>query len=184
MRNSNGSNPVYIWECADGNMTSNEYLDREIGDLIKRLFSENSLERTEARQRLVKIGKPVIPFLVGLQYLNDQCIAREAIKTLSEIAHPDAIPILVNGIENNDPNIRWLAAEGLIKIGEPSLMPVLEALEMHAGSKSLREAVCHILRFLKEEGVFIDKYGLIGMLRNHARQMLVAPTAAMIHMNL
>ncbi|MFZ1080519.1 MAG: HEAT repeat domain-containing protein, partial [Candidatus Kryptoniota bacterium] len=152
--------------------------------LVKRLFSDDGIERQEARHRLVKIGKPVISFLVGLQYLHQHRVSWEAVKTLSEMADPDSIPILINALENDDPDIRWLAAEGLINIGEPSLMPVLEALELRGGSMILREMSCPVLRALKEKGIFTDDYNLIGMLKNSAKQMLVAPTAAIIHMQM
>ncbi len=159
-------------------------METGLGIFVKRLFSENSEEREEARQKLVKIGKPVIPYLVGLQYLHEQRVGWQAIKILNEIAHPDAIPILVNGLENEDTNIRWLAAVGLISIGEPSLMPVLGALEFRGGSKFLREGVHHVLKGLKEKGLFTDTYGLIKMLEDPAKQMLVAPTAATIHLSM
>ena len=156
----------------------------EIGNLIKQLFCDDVHKRQEAREELVEMGKQVIPFLIGLQYSENRQISWEAVKTLSEIAHPDAIPILVNGLENDDPNIRWLSAEGLIKIGEPSVEPVLLALELRGGSKLLRGAAYHTLRCLKEKGIFIDSYNFIGMLKNPAKQMLVAPTAAVIHMRM
>jgi len=159
-------------------------VEKEVGIHIKRLFGDDAVERQAARQELVKMGKPVIPFLVGLQYLNHTPVSREAIKTLSEIAHPDSIPILINGLENEDPNIRWLSAEGLIKIGKPSLMPLLAALEMRGGSKLLRETACHILKGLKEKNLFTDNYDLIGILKNSAKQLLVAPTAAIIRLQM
>ena len=157
-------------------------MDKELGTLVKGLFSEECVERQNAGQKLVKIGREVIPFLIGLQYSNNRLISWEAIKTLSEIAHPDAIPIFINGLENDDPNIRWMAAEGLIKIDQPSVKPVLRALEMRGGSKSLRETVYHVLRSLRGKSIFIDDYDLIGMLKNLSRQTLVAPTAAIIHL--
>lgn len=159
-------------------------MDLELGVLIKCLFSEDCMERQEARPKLVKLGRSIIPYMIGLQYSKDRRISWEAIKILCDLAHPDSIPILVNGIENEDPNVRWLAAEGLIKIGEPSIKPVLLALEMRGGSKPLRESACHVLKCLKEKGIFLDNYNLIGMLKNPAKQFLVAPTAAMIHMDM
>ncbi len=159
-------------------------MDSELGTLVKCLFSEDYAERNEARQKLVKIGRSIIPFLVGLQYSKDRRIGWEAMKTLSEICHPDGIPILINGLENDDPNIRWLSAEGLIQIGEASLGPVLRALEMRGNSKMLREAAYHVLKGLRENGLFNDTHNLVGMLKDQARHMLVAPTAAIIQMNL
>ncbi len=159
-------------------------LKNEIGSLVQQFFSHDIVQRQEARQKLVKIGKPAIPYLVGLQYSPRRQACWEAIKTLSEIAHPDSIPILINALESEESNIRWLAAEGLIKIGRPSLMPVFEVLEERAGSKSVREAVHHILKGLKDRGEFTDDHDIIGMFDDPIRQVLLAPTAALISMGI
>jgi len=159
-------------------------METEIGTLLRCLFGDDIKERQDARQKLVKIGRPVIPYMVGLQYSSQRQISSEAIKTLMEIAHPDSIPILINGLENDDPNIRWLSSEGLVKIGKPSLPPVLLALEMRGMSKYLREGSHRVLNNLKNKGIFTDTHNLIGILANPSKQMLVAPTAAIIHLNM
>ncbi len=161
-----------------------EVQEKNIGALVQLLFSNDSIKRQEARRELVKIGKPAINFLVGLQYLSQKQVSWEAIKTLSEMAHPDCIPILINALENEDTNIRWLAAEGLIKVGRPSLMPVLEVLEERADSKLLRESVHHVLKGLKENGHFTDDHDLIKVLEDPSKHIVLAPTAAMIRMKM
>lgn len=153
---------------------------REIADLVQDLFSDDGLVRRNARYRLVRIGKPVIPLLIGLQYLPKHQARWEAVKTLSQIADPDSIPILVNALENTNTDVRWLAAEGLIEIGKPSLFPVMEALEEHGESKTLREGVHHVLKGLEERGLFTDNHDIIGILEDSAKHMLLRPTAALI----
>ncbi len=44
--------------------------------------------------------------------------------------------------------IRWLAAEGLIGLGEAGLRPLLEALVHHSDSAWLREGAHHVLKAL------------------------------------
>ena len=144
-------------------------MEEEIPVLIKKLFSDDGIERRKARHDLVTIGKPVIRFLIGLQYLPEQHVRWEAIKTLSQIADPDSIPILVNALENRNHDVRWLAAEGLIEIGERSVMPLLLALEERGDSPELKVRVHHILKSLEEKGLFKDDYGIIGMLEDHGR---------------
>ncbi len=158
-------------------------MERQIADLVQNLFSDDGIVRRKARYRLVRIGKPVIPLLVGLQYLPKQQVRWEAVKTLSQIADPDSIPILVNALENTNSDVRWLAAEGLIEIGRPSLGPVMEALEEHGESKTLREGVHHVLRGLKEKGLFTDTHDIIGILEDSAKHMLLRPTAALIRLD-
>ena len=103
-------------------------MEDEIPVLIRKLFSDDGIERRMARHDLVKIAAVVIRFLVGLQHLPEQHVRWEAIKTLSQIADADSIPILVNALENSNVDVPWLAAEGLVEIGGASLMAVLLAL--------------------------------------------------------
>jgi HEAT repeat protein len=159
-------------------------MEEEIPGLVKKLFSTDVTVRRKARLDLVKIGKPVIRFLVGLQYLPEQHVRWEAIKTLSQIADADSIPILVNALENSDLDVRWLAAEGLIEIGEVSLMPVLEALEEHGDSKILKIGVHHVLKGLEEKGLFRDDCGIIGMLEDHGKHELLRPTIVRLRLRI
>ncbi len=157
-------------------------MEDEIPVLIRKLFSDDGIERRMARHDLVKIGNPVIRFLVGLQYLPEQHVRWEAIKTLSQIADADSIPILVNALENSNVDVRWLAAEGLVEIGGASLMAVLLALEEHGDSKVLRTGVHHVLKGLEEKELFSDTYGIIGMLEDPAKHELIRPIAAKIRL--
>jgi len=159
-------------------------MGQEIAELIKCLFSEDGIVRQDARYKLVKIGRPVIRFLIGLQYLDNQHVRWEAMKTLSQIADPESIPILVNALENTNSDVRWLAAEGLIEIGKQSVGPLMELLEESADSRILREGVHHVLKGLEERGYFFDRYDIISMLEDNARLLLLRPTAAKVRMDL
>lgn len=157
-------------------------METEIAGLVRALFSENFVERQNARGKLVKMGRRVIPFLIGLQYSRQQQVRWEAMKTLSEIAHPDAIPILVNGLENSNPDVRWMAAEGLVEIGMLSLKPVMEALEERGESNLVREGAHHVLTGLKQKGLFSDHYDMIGILKDTSKFTQLRPTAAIIRL--
>lgn len=155
-------------------------MENRIPELIKKLSSENSIDRIRARYELVKLGKPAIEYLIGLQYLNNDHVRWEAIKTLSQIAHPDAIPILINALENDRFDVRWLAAEGLIEIGKASIKPLLETLEVQQDSKFFREGVHHVLRALKSKNLFKDEYQIIKMLGDPNASSILAITAQKI----
>jgi HEAT repeat protein len=152
-------------------------MENKIPELIKRLASENSIDRIKARYELVKIGKPAIEYLIGLQYLTTEHVRWEAIKTLSQIAHPDAIPILINALENDRFDVRWLAAEGLIDIGKESIKPLLEAIEQQQDSKFLKEGVHHVLKDLKSKNLFKDELHIIKMIEDSNTHSLLALTA-------
>jgi HEAT repeat protein len=55
---------------------------------------------------------------------------------------------LVKTLEDNDPGIRWMAAEGLIRAEQAGLPPLFEALLEHSESTWLREGAGHVLRIL------------------------------------
>ncbi len=160
--------------------TKRPTMENVIASLIKGLLSDDGIERQRARLELVKIGKPAISLLIGLQYSRQQQVRWEAIKTLSQIADPDAVPILVNALENSNSDVRWLAAEGLVEIGKASVSPVMEALEERGDSKILREGVHHVLKDLERKGVFEDSHDIIGILEDPSKQGLLRPTAEKI----
>jgi HEAT repeat protein len=152
----------------------------KIEELIQGLSSNNSIERIKSRHELVKIGKPAIEFLIGLQYSDFQHIRWEAIKTLSQIADPNCIPILINALENEMYDVRWLAAEGLIEIGKESLIPLFETLVIRQDSKFVREGVHHILKTLESKKLFIDNYEIVRMLEDYNANPSLAITARQI----
>jgi HEAT repeat protein len=79
----------------------------------------------------------------------------EAAKALSEIADPVIAPELVATLEDSSPDIRWLAAEGLIALERAALPSLLQTLMAHSESVWLREGAHHILifGFLATEGL-------------------------------
>ncbi len=133
----------------------------KIKELIKSFYSEDGIQRAKARYEIVKIGKPAIEYLIGLQYSPKVWVRWEAIKTLSQIADSESIPILINALENQDLDVRWLAAEGLIEIGKDSLKPVLASLISGGNSKYLLEGAHHVLKGLQFKKIFSDDEGII-----------------------
>ncbi len=147
-------------------------MENEIEELIKKLYSKDGIQRKMARYDLVKIGKPAIKYLSGL--LNEpkdkeqkEYVRWEAIKTLSQINNPESIPILIKALEHEDFDLRWMAAEGLINIGEKSIKPLLKTLVRKSNSIYLLEGTHHILKELQFKNVFDDKTGIINKLENY-----------------
>ena len=156
------------------------YMASRINDLVRDFYSDNGISRARARFELLQIGKPIIDFLIGLQYVPIHQVRWEAVKTLSQLAVPEAIPILINALENEDMDVRWLAAHGLIQIGRPSVIAVLEALEGNQNSKFLREGAHHVLKELQHKHLFKDDLGIIKMLEHYGTQSILAVTAKKI----
>ncbi len=147
-----------------------------IEELIKVFYSKDGIKRKMARYELVKIGKPAIKYLTGLLSEPKEQIRWEAIKTLSQIAAPESIPILIKALENDDFDVRWLAAEGLIEIGEKSIKPLLKSLAKHQDSKFLLEGVHHVLKGLEFKKIFFDNDGIINKLENYNMHPEIALT--------
>ncbi len=122
-------------------------------DLLATLSSDNSKEREAARKALTRLGAAAVPPLVKLLGSSGQenCgdhACWEAAKTLATIGDPAAVPALLVALEDANGGTRWLAAEGLIALGRPSVAPLLEALIRRSDSMWLREGAHHILRAL------------------------------------
>ena len=54
--------------------------------------------------------------------------AGKRLEPLRDIGDPAAAPALVRALEDENFDIRWIAAEGLIAVGQGALTPLLQAL--------------------------------------------------------
>ena len=147
-------------------------MENEIEELIKKFYSKDGIQRKKARYDLVKIGKPAIKYLSDLLIEPKdkdpkEYIRWEAIKTLSQITDAESIPVLIKALENDDFDVRWMAAEGLINIGEKSIKPLLKALVRKSNSIFLLEGAHHVLKDLQFKKVFDDQTGIINTLENY-----------------
>jgi HEAT repeat protein len=142
-------------------------MENKIEELIKIFYGRDVIKRKNARYELVKIGKPAIKYLTGLINEPKEHIRWEAIKTLSQIATPECIPVLISALDSDDFDVRWLAAEGLIEIGKKSIKPLLKALIKEQDSKYLLEGAHHVLKGLEFKKIYIDDIGLIRKIESY-----------------
>ncbi|HSD62244.1 MAG TPA: HEAT repeat domain-containing protein [Ignavibacteriaceae bacterium] len=132
-----------------------------VEQLINDLASSNGIIRQKARYELVKMGNPALDYLLELQS-SDKHLARwESVKAISEIGSSESIPILINALDDEEFDVRWLAAEGLIDIGHSSVYPLLKAFISNKDSIHLKEGVHHVLKGLEIRGMYNDKYEII-----------------------
>jgi HEAT repeat protein len=120
-------------------------LNTEISALITGLGSKDGLVREEAREKLVAIGRPAVSFLAKLINHPEVILHWECIKALSQIADPNSTPLLIHAMSDADEEVRWLAAEGLIAIGNKAAKPILEELIRDPKSLWVRRGVHHFL---------------------------------------
>ena len=130
----------------------NKSIDEETKKLIELLGSDEGLERKKARESLVAKGKDIIN-IMGELLSNPEHIYRwEAVKTLEEIGDIDAIPHFIQALEDDKSDVRWIAAEGLIKLGRKSVKPLLNALIEKSDSVFILAGAHHVFFDLREKG--------------------------------
>lgn len=119
---------------------------------MRALGSGNPVARGMARERLVALGAVAIGPLTEAVGNPSPAVRWEAVKALGEMYDPAATAGLVRGLVDEDFGIRWLAAEGLVRLGYPGLVASLRALEVGAESVWLRGRVHQILRAFARQG--------------------------------
>ncbi len=120
----------------------------DISALITNLSSDDSIIRIKARMSLVSRGREAVQYLLVALSDRDQWVRWEAVKALSQIQDPTSIEGLVNALMDKMFDVRWIAAEGLIAIGNKSLVPLLQALIDNPDSVWMREGAHHVLHDL------------------------------------
>lgn len=130
---------------------SKKIKDTEIKKLIDSLKSNDGLKRQNAREELVKIGKDSVDYLAELLSYPKHIYRWEAVKTFAEIGDSITIPMLIQALEDDVVGIRWIAAEGLIKLGKQSIKPLLETLTKKSDSVFILEGVHHVFYDLREK---------------------------------
>jgi len=157
-------------------------MDAEIKKLINALTGENGIERQKARHKLVKMGPPAIDYLIELQYSPNHKARWEAMKAIGQIADPESIPILINSLEDEKFDVRWLAAEGLIEIGNTVVKPLVNNFLENVDSEYLQEGVHHVLKELQRRGEYQDKTGLIKVLEESlAEEKLIVAAENLVY---
>jgi len=152
----------------------------ELQELIIKLGSDNGLERQKARKAFVKMGMDSIDFLMELLSHPKHIYRWEAVKTLEEIGDPVSIPLLIQAMEDDKSDVRWIAANGLIKLGKHSIKPLLKILETKSDSVFVLEGAHHVFFELREnkmlpKGFPINK--LLSALKNPEWVESVKPIA-------
>ena len=135
-----------------------------IEKLIAILSNKDGLKRQNARVLLVKIGRPAIPYLESMLEIKEYRTRWEAIKAISCIPHPDTIPALLKCLDDENEDIRWVAAEGMIELEKYAVKPLLKSILTNYESINFCETAHHILKELVIRKSFTDTTNIIPML--------------------
>ncbi|MCB0262664.1 MAG: HEAT repeat domain-containing protein [Calditrichaeota bacterium] len=131
-------------------------MDQSLETLIKDLNCNDGVQRKNAREAIVKTGKPAVPYLVKILSDSNDRVRWEACKALGSIKDPVAAIPLTKALGDKVSEVRWLAAEALITIDSAAIVPVLEALISQIDSHDLRQGAHHVLNALAKKDL-LDK---------------------------
>jgi HEAT repeat protein len=149
--------------------------------LIESAFdAEHFNKKIASGKTLVKMGRKILPHLHKLVKSEDPLIRREAAKLTELIAGRTSIPFFIHLLSDTDFDIRWIAAEGLIKIGRRSIKPVLRAVRDGDNSILLNEGAHHVLVNLFTEKEKKNEETLLLTLENYHTLGGTAPVEASI----
>jgi HEAT repeat protein len=120
--------------------------------LINELIDDRNFpDKHNARIALVKLGRPIIPYMHKLLSSEDSVIRLEAAKVAELIADKRSIHLLIGLLEDKETGIRWIAAEGLINIGRSSILPLLRSIRDGKNPIFLYRGAHHVLNGLLNE---------------------------------
>ncbi|HBQ84349.1 MAG: hypothetical protein A2X03_08695 [Bacteroidetes bacterium GWA2_40_15] len=168
------------------NSLNNSVLDINLDEFpvrLAKLISEsiddnNLILKIEARKHLVGMGRTVIPLLHKLLSSARVLLRKEAAKIVSLIADRRSIPFLIELLNDKEFDIRWIAAEGLIKTGRRSISPLLKSIRDGKSSLLLNEGAHHVLIGLFNENEKQKLESLLLSLDNYHSIGETAPTEA------
>ncbi len=120
----------------------------EIRPLVGKLISDEGMTRMRSRKHLVQLGPAYLSYYELLLNSANRLLRWETAKVIEEIADESSIPLFLNMMEDSDDDIRWIAAEGLIRVGKKSIRPLLEKLIHKGDSFFMKVGAHHILKSL------------------------------------
>jgi HEAT repeat protein len=156
-------------------------LPDNLAGLIKESLESKSLsKRISARESLVNMGKTILPHIHKLLDSENDLLRMEATKIVELIADKRSIPLLINLLDDTFFDIRWIAAEGLIKIGRWSICPLLKSVRDGRSSLFFNRGTHHILLELVDEKEKNKIMPLLQSLDNYHELGETAPVQASI----
>ena len=152
----------------------------DIEQLIQELTSHDSNERMNAQIRLTEIGKPAVPILIEMTTKPEPNLRREAAFVLGEMHEPSAIRALIDLLVDEAFEVRWRAAESLVKMERDTLIPLFQELirKERFGSVWFLDSVHHILSKLDEKGYLAPpSQGVLDAFKDPVKEIAI-PEAA------
>ena len=140
-------------------MTKAQAPQARMKTLLETLSGPDGVARQKARKNLVTLGTAAVPSLLDLLGNYKAVQARwEAAKALGSIDDARSIPALVRALEDDDPDVAWLAAVALRRYKKAAWPPLLRLLLSRVlvaegvDSTAIRRGAHHILLHQEAKG--------------------------------
>ncbi len=121
----------------------------EIEKLVELLCNDDGHKRKKARQKLVALGENTLEYVTDLLEHPKHICRWEAMKVIEEIGMPESIPVFIEALDDDKSDIRWIAAEGLIRLGKYSLEPLLKEVTENYDSVFVLNGAHHVISELE-----------------------------------
>lgn len=119
--------------------------------LISDLMNPDLTRRLGAQHRLITRGRDAVPALLEALQHDDPHVRNSAAHILAVIADPATAAALAGALEDEAAPVRWVAAEGLVALGNVGLKAALRALvSAETITPQLKDAVRHILLKMRD----------------------------------
>lgn len=151
-----------------------------IARLINALIDHDNYQKMHnARVSLLKMGKTIIPQLHKLVCSDNSLLRMEVAKLIQLKADKRSIKVLIALLDDREFDIRWVAAEGLIRIGRKSIVPMLKAVRDGRSSLIMNKSVHQVLASLLLEEEKMQLMPLMQSLENYHGLHVTAPVEAL-----
>jgi len=116
--------------------------DRLFGKQKKEIERKEDVEGLIKEPNVEKMKKEDVESLIKvLKFQKEKRIRLEATRALGDIGNVRAIEALIQALMDSEKDVRSTAEEALVKIGEPSVEPLIKALK----NEGLRYVCCDVL---------------------------------------
>jgi hypothetical protein len=163
---------------AEIDINLDDFPDKLVKLIIGLLDDKNYHKKHNARIALVRMGKDIIPHMHKLLASGNSALRMEVAKVIELITDRRSIPLLIDLLEDKESGIRWIAAEGLVKIGRRTILPLLKSVRDSKSQNFLYQGAHHVLNGLlskKEKNKFLS---LMLSLKNYHELGGTAPAEA------
>jgi len=121
-------------------------LPENVSDLVKgSLDANNFSKKIDNRNALVKMGPYIIPKMHKLLVSDIDALREEAARVVELIADKRSIPFLIDLLDDRIFEIRWIAAEGLVRTGRKCILPLLKSVRDGRSSFFFNKGAHHVL---------------------------------------